>query len=150
MAIKMATETETKIEPWEFVWTDKEKKKFQFYKRNGNSLTIEIGSWLSLPGRPDKVIVDRLYDYQSKKNEDADNCGPCGISYRPWRENENRFASLLFGMRGNERFIVCYPAGIHSYGSHIDWDNVQVCTKPENVTEAQLSAALGIMREDAE
>lgn len=138
----MDTKTNTKFESFKSVWTNNEKDAFQYYKPDGTSITITVGTWLSLPGRLDKVIVDKIYKLQGKIYEHIDNCGPCGFSYLPWRENEKRFATPSFSMRGNDRFIVCYPAGRDTFGGHIDWSKLEVCTPPyisnkdkENFTE---------------
>jgi hypothetical protein len=122
--------TNIKPEPWKSTWTSEKKDEFQYYKQDGTSITIARGTWISLPGRPDKVIVDKIYSLQGKIYTHIDNCGPCGISYLPWRDTEKRFATPSFSMRGNQRFIVCYPAGRDTFGGHIDWNNVEVCTPP--------------------
>lgn len=127
---------ETTNVPWECVWTNKEKDEFQLFKRDGTSLTIKKGTWISLPGRPDGdkvVIVNKIYSLDKRRPEAANACGPCGISYLPWRPNKNEFATPAFSMKGDERFIVCYPSGRNTYGAHIVWDNVTVCEMPDNV-----------------
>ena len=146
----MATNTKTQVEHLKSVWTNDKKNEFQYYKENGTSITICLGTWLLLPNRPDKVIVDKIYSLYKNKIDSLESNGPCGISYLPWRENENRFASPSFSMRGNSRFIVCYPVGRNTYGSHIDWDKVEVCTKPENVTDTQISDVLCTLRDYVE
>ena len=121
---------DTQYEPWNSMWTNQKKDEFIYYKRDGTSVTIGKGNWLKLPNRNDKVIVDRLYSLDKSKEGYSTACGPIGMTYVPWRENEKRFASPLFSMRGNGRFIVCYPTGINTYGSHIDWDLVELCEPP--------------------
>lgn len=131
----MDTQNNFNFIPWMSVWTNEKKDEYQYYKRDGTSITITVGTWLLLPGRTDRVIVDKLYSLQGKKSKSNDTSGPCGITYLPWRENENRFANLSFSMRGNDRFIVCYPEGRDTYGTHIDWDKVEVCTQPDIANE---------------
>ena len=92
----MDTKPETQFESWKSVWTSEKNDEFQYYKTDGTSITIGLGTWLSLPGRHDKVIIDRLYILEGKNYSHIDNCGPCGMSYLPWRETEKRFASILF------------------------------------------------------
>ena len=87
-------------------------------------------------GRTDKYIVTNLF---SLNQEDI---GPNGMTYLPWRETEKRFAAIAWSMRGNSRFIVCYPMGRNTYGQHIDWDKVYVCEPPKDITKEQLQTIL--------
>ena len=64
------------------------------------------------------------------------------MSYLPWKETEKNFEKVNFNMKGNRRFIICYPAGITKYGQHIDWDKVYVCEPPKDVTEEQIQNIL--------
>jgi hypothetical protein len=53
--------------------------------------------------------------------------GPIGLIYKPWRETENRWASVQFSIaRGNLRHLICYPVGIPHYGLHINWESVRI------------------------
>jgi hypothetical protein len=134
------TNTQGKIEPWHATWiTDDE---FYYYKSDGSIIYIKKGTWMIFAGRPDKVIVDKIYPLYKNNSIDKEALGPCGISYLPWREKEVRFASPSCSMRGNDRFIVCYPAGRNTYGLHINWDDVTVCDKPDNVDDAQIDALI--------
>ena len=126
---------ELKLKLWGAVWCDGENKKmFYITKDNGAVIILTKGSWITLPGRDDKVIIDEIY---SLNDEDI---GPVGISYLPWRYTEKRFAQLLCGLKGNQRFIVCYPAGRNKYGMHINWSNVYLCEKPDNIEQDQIDA----------
>jgi hypothetical protein len=113
---------------WESVWINNgNKNSFTFNKKNGKIETLSLGNWIKLPNRNDKVIIDKIY---SLKDTDI---GPVGISYLPWRYNEQKFANVEYSMRGNVRFIVCYPTGLNTYGHHIDWDNLELCEPPDNI-----------------
>jgi hypothetical protein len=53
--------------------------------------------------------------------------GPIGLIYRPWRESENRWASIQYSIaHGNLRHLICYPIGTPHYGMHINWESVRV------------------------
>ena len=45
-------------------------------------------------------------------------------------------------MRGNSRFIVCYPEGRNNYGIQLDWDKLEVCEPPENIDITLVNVAL--------
>jgi hypothetical protein len=53
--------------------------------------------------------------------------GPIGLVYRPWREEENRWASTVVTIsHGNLRHLICYPTGTPHYGLHINWESVRL------------------------
>lgn len=64
------------------------------------------------------------------------------MTYLPWREDEKRFASFSWSMRGDSRFIVCYPTGRNTQGQHIDWNKVYVCEPPTDITAEQIQIIL--------
>lgn len=117
-----------KNETWESYWTDKNvKDEFRFQKRDGTLLRIKKGSWLKLPNRTDMVMVDRIIKSDEAQYKDI---GPMGFTYLPWRNEERRFASIMFSFKGNTRFVVCYPAGRNHYGINLDWDDIDVYAHP--------------------
>ena len=59
-------------------------------------------------------------------------------------ENEKKFADVSWSIKGNKRFIVCYPEGMRNYGRHIDWDMLEVCEPPINVSDEQIQTVLDI------
>lgn len=125
-------ENNTSIEnnAWHTEWCDNEtKKEFILYKSDGSTLCIKKGDWVKIPGRNDKAIIDDIIK-STKKNETS---GPLGISYLPWRYNEKRFASVFWTMKGNRRFIICYPCGRNHFGEHIQWDQFELCVPPDNI-----------------
>jgi hypothetical protein len=86
-------------------------------------LKIKIGDVIWYKGREDTgvLITDIL------GNED----GPRGFTYLPWRDTEKRWATLQMSVRGNPRFVVCYPTGDKHCGMHIDWSSVRVVQHPD-------------------
>jgi len=145
-------------QPWNSIWKNKDKTEFEVYKTNMPSITLKKGSWVKIPGIDDnyKCIVDNLFhskkndndkDNDKDNNNDNDNDndkGPIGITYLPWIENECKFADVSWSIKGNRRFIVCYPEGMSNYGRHIDWDNVELCEPPNNVSKEQIQSVLEI------
>ena len=112
--------------PWDTVWKEG-KDSFLLYKRDGSTLHIKIGDWIKLPGRSDTVMVDGIF-----KPEYIEESGQRGFTYLPWRDNEKRFATVSFNIKGNTRFIICYPCGRNHYGEHIDWDKLELGEPPNN------------------
>ena len=114
--------------PWDTVWVNG-KDSFLLYKTDGSTLHIKIGDWLKLPGRDDVVIVDSII------SPNAEESGPRGFTYLPWRYNEKRFATESWNIKGNTRLIICYPCGRNHYGGHIDWDKLEMGEPPDNLNE---------------
>jgi len=118
-------------------WLNKEEKEsFKLIKTDGSTLTLKKGDWISLPERTDKCIIDKVYSYSNSE------IGPDGISYLPWRDQENRFATVLFSLKGNGRFVQCFPVGLHAYGMYIEWNKLYLCDAPQNVTAEQIAKVL--------
>lgn len=121
-----------KRNPWDTEWcpifdNNEYERAFILYKSNGSTLKVKKGDWVKIPGRNDKCIIDSI-------NNNIKNLpGPLGITYLPWRYNERRFASVSWNMKGNQRFIICYPYGRRHYGHHIDWDKFELCEAPDNI-----------------
>lgn len=118
------------------IWTDNTKTSFYFIKNDETTIVISQGSWVTLPERKDKVMIDHIYDL------DDNSIGPLGISYLPWRNEEKRFATALWSFKGNSRFIVCYPTGRNKYGMHINWENLFLCDPPDNIDPEQIIKVL--------
>ena len=129
-------------QPWHSLWKNQDKTQFEVYKTDTTSISLEKGSWVKIPGSDgtSKCIIDNLF--HSKNKDEAK--GPIGITYLPWLENECKFAVVSWSMKGNRRFIVCYPEGIHNYGRHIEWDKVELCEPPINVSKEQIQSVLEI------
>ena len=145
-------------------WTDESesKKSFDVKMKDGTLKTFQQGTWMILPGRNDKVIIDSIISPFHNKVEkemlleqygdgDGNNneidVGPRGITYLPWRYDEKRFATMSFTMRGNARFIICYPVGIRHFGGHIDWDLVEITSPPDNIDQALVEKVLERMND---
>ena len=118
-----------KINPWDTVWHDKKNRNsFILHKTDGSTLHIKIGDWIKVPGRDDAVMIDSIV-YPRDIVED----GPRGITYLPWRYDEKHFASIKWTIKGNQRYIICYPCGRRHYGGHIDWDKFELGEPPANI-----------------
>ena len=126
---------------WSAYWTDETMKIFDVKLKDGTIKTFQKGTWVILPGRNDKVIIDSILvpynnnDDTSRTSTNSINVGPLGITYLPWRDDEKRFASMSYTMRGNQRFIICYPVGISHYGQHINWDLIEITSPPDNIEQ---------------
>jgi hypothetical protein len=52
--------------------------------------------------------------------------GPRGFTYLPWRGD--RWATPVVTLRGDVRFVVCFPAGAPHYGRHMTPGTLQLVT----------------------
>lgn len=73
-------------------------------------------------GRQDYVKITGVYGLESEP-------GPRGFTYLPYR-NEGRWSTPAISLRGDVRFIICYPAGIEHYGIHIPLQTIQMDEAP--------------------
>jgi len=90
---------------------------FQVHKEDGKTEVFEVGSIVHFKGRQDTgVLVTSIL---------GDESGPMGFTYLPWRDDLKRWATLQMSLRGDPRFIVCYPKGNQVYGMHIDWNTIR-------------------------
>ena len=85
-------------------------------KGDGSTLIINIGQFIEFEGREMGLRVESFKGTHIE--------GPIGMEYLPWRSD--RWATPMFGIRGNPRFIICPPIGIQHYGQHIDWNTVKL------------------------
>jgi hypothetical protein len=143
---------------WSAHWIDETRTIFDVKMKDGNLKTFQKGTWFKLPGRNDKVIIDSIVapynnieDKQMLLQKYGDNdelitknidLGPRGITYLPWRYDEKRFATMSYTMRGNERFLICYPVGMRHFGQHIDWDLLEITSPPDNIDKELVKEVL--------
>jgi hypothetical protein len=97
------------------LWKDFTTKRFLLHNKE-NSLDLGPGDCITWKGRSDVVTIVNVFG-----NEDEP--GPRGFTYLPWR-NEGRWASMQVSLRGDARFVICYPAGFPHYGLHIPLDTI--------------------------
>ena len=88
-------------------------------KRNGDKLILNVGDCILYEGRDLPV---RIESFTGGKD-------PIGFTYLPWRGN--RWATPVFGMRGDVRHMICYPSGLDHYGQHMNWESVEVAANPD-------------------
>ena len=78
-------------------------------------LIVNQHDFITFAGRETGVRVEKFV---------GDDDGPYGFEYLPWRGD--RWATPTMTLKGNPRFIVCYPNGYSKFGQHIDWETVAV------------------------
>ena len=133
---------------WSAHWLDESMNSFDVKAKDGTLKSFKKGTWVILPGRNDKVIIDSIVaPFQNNNNNNNNNnkeinIGPRGITYLPWRYDEKRFATKSYTMRGNSRFIICYPVGMIHFGQHIDWDRIEITSPPDNIDDALVEDVL--------
>jgi len=84
-------------------------------KTSKGELILKEGDFITFKGRELGVKIEKFV---------GDDDGPYGFEFLPWRGD--RWATRQYSMRGNPRFIVCYPNGYSKYGQHIDYETVAV------------------------
>ena len=99
-------------------------------KSNDEKITLRVGDVITYDGRPDGV---KIISFTSRNFESNPDIGPIGMTYLPWRKEEQRWAEPAYGgMRGDPRHIICSPVGRNSYGEHIHWSTVKLIPNVEN------------------
>ena len=84
---------------------------------------------------PDDVLITKFIG--EEKDE-----GPKGFTYLPWRKAENRWANIMFSLRGDARFVICPPTGWHHFGLHITWSSIEKREPVDHPLFAKKVAAL--------
>ena len=88
-------------------------------KTDNETMILRIGDFITYNGRPDGVRIEEFTGgFDNSK-------GPIGMTYLPWRKEEQQWATPKWNLKGNIRHIIAYPCGIERYGEHIDWNTVR-------------------------
>jgi len=106
------------------IWKNPSTKTFYLYRNDTDEdpLVLSAGTCITWEGRKDYVKITQVLGTESEE-------GPRGFTYLPYRE-EGRWASLAFTLRGDPRFIICYPSGTPHYGLHIPLHTIIVDDAP--------------------
>jgi len=88
-------------------------------KDDGTEMILAVGDFITYDGRPDGARIEKI----------SGDKHPIGFEYLPWRGT--RWATPVFSLRGNPRFIIMYPHGIDKYGQHIEWNSVKMEPLPD-------------------
>jgi hypothetical protein len=106
------------------VWKDFYDKSFYLYRNDEDEhpLVLYPNLCITWDGRQDYVKIVEVYGNESET-------GPRGFTYLPYRK-EGRWSTPAFSLRGDVRFIICYPAGFPHYGIHIPLDTIRVDEAP--------------------
>ena len=99
-------------------WKDFTTKRFLLYKNKDDLYPLDLGpgDCITWEGRSDYVTIANVLGTDEEE-------GPRGFTYLPWRK-EGRWASMQITLRGDARFVICYPAGFPHYGLHIKLDTI--------------------------
>lgn len=100
------------------VWNESPKSVL-YTKKNGYKLILNVGDCIMYTGRELPVRIEKFFGDEEVM----------GFTYLPWRGT--RWASPIFTLRGDSRFMICYPGGLTHYGQHMDWESVKVVSNPE-------------------
>jgi hypothetical protein len=101
---------------------------------------LKVGDFITFEGRKGSgAIIIKIRGY-------ADEEGPTGFTFLPWRDDptrENgRWATPQYSLRGNIRFIICYPCGVHYYGQHIMWNTLEIINHLAPITNPEFQKKL--------
>jgi hypothetical protein len=92
---------------------------------NCEDTLYRVGDTVQSSDRTDfAVVITEIIGYY-------DDVGPLGFIYLPWRDEEKRWASKAMTLKGDPRFVVCYPSGNRCYGQHIDWKTFRHAEHPD-------------------
>ena len=84
---------------------------------------FKVGDFITYEGRDEAGVM--ITEFIGSKEMS----GPNGFLYLPWRDNptrENgRWATSHISLRGDPRYIICYPVGFPYYGQHITWNTLK-------------------------
>jgi len=92
-------------------------------KESGEKIELSVGTLIRYRGRPDGV---KITGFTSKK---SDIRGPIGLLYLPWRGD--RWAEVVWTLKGNPRHLIAFPAGAQHFGQQIDWNSVELLNEEE-------------------
>ena len=106
------------------VWKDLASKTFYLYRNpeDETPLVLSQGTCITWEGREDYVKIIEVF---GRASDD----GPIGFTYLPYRK-EGRWATPAWSLRGDARFIICYPSGTPHYGLHIQLQTIRVDDAP--------------------
>ena len=88
-------------------------KSVKLVKDDGSEMILCVGDFITYDSRSDGVRIEKIIGDEN----------PIGFEYLPWRGS--RWATPVFSIRGNPRFIIMYPHGIQHHGQHIQWNSVK-------------------------
>ena len=95
---------------------------FRVQLRGHVDIVYKLGDTVQYDKRTDGVVITSIKGGKE---------GPTGFTYLPWRDSEKRWATPHLTLRGDPRFIVCYPAGNKTYGQHIEWTTLKTIEHPD-------------------
>ena len=115
----------------EVLWNGSGTSQVVLTKANNETITLRVGDFITYRGRPDGV---RIEGFTGNINDE----GPMGMEYLPWRKSTQKWAELLWSLRGNVRHIIAFPCGMQHYGEQIEWLSVEhlnggICPKALDV-----------------
>ena len=110
------------------LWKDKsdDSNTFLLYRSpdDKDPLELNVNDFIRFDGRSEGAKIVKILG--TKEEE-----GPRGFSYLPWRETESRWATPAFSLRGDPRYIICYPAGFPHCGQHVLLHTITTHTLPQ-------------------
>lgn len=108
----------------EIYWLEQDKTGI-LTKESGEKIELAVGTLIKYRGRKGCV---RITGFTSKP---TDTRGPIGLTYLPWRGD--RWAEMVWTIKGNPRHLIAFPVGTQHYGEQIDWETVELLSNEESL-----------------
>lgn len=101
---------------------------------------LKVGDFITYEGRKETgAMLVKFNGYE-------DEPGPIGITYLPWRDEPTRetgrWATVQYSLRGDMRFIICYPCGLPHHGQHIMWNTLEIINHLAPITNPEFQKKL--------
>jgi len=92
--------------------------------KNKETYILKIGDFVTWDERDNMgVIIIKFYG-------NKESIGPIGFTFLPWRDEPSRlsgrWATPVITLKGDPRFIICYPEGSNHYGLHLNWESLEI------------------------
>lgn len=102
-----------------FIWHDAEGAVDYYAPGADTPILLKTGDHFSFQ------IGDRRYERAKIKFLGTpEELGPRGFTYLPWRGD--RWGTPVVTLRGDVRFVICFPAGAPHYGQHMTQGSLQL------------------------
>ena len=118
--------------------------------KNKATYILKIGDFVTWDGRDDSgVIIIKFYG-----NENS--IGPIGFTFLPWRDDPDRengrWASPVITLKGDPRFMICYPEGNSHFGLHMNWSSLEIINdfapQYNKFYQSKLESILNVIQDD--
>jgi len=108
------------------VWHDFSEKQFKLYFDKDTFIILGPHDTITWDAR--KNTYCKIVNVFGKENDE----GPRGFTYLPCIDG--KWSSPIVTLRGDARFIICYPSGLRTFGIHINLHTIKKDDVPKLTT----------------